>query len=500
MQSEAVAVQSEDVVVQAVRTTGIYCRPSCKARPKPENVMPFASAVAAEAAGFRSCMRCRPYRMEQSIAALGAPAEVVGAVALITEGFLDHHGVPELARRVGYSTRQLDRLFTEYVGATPSFVARSRRAHFARRLLDETDLSVSVIARASGFGSVRQMNRVVDEIFHLPPGELRARRRRSDVLTADGGLALRLPINGPFSQAMALDHVASRLTAGVESAEGSAYRRTTVTCGHPGVIEVFFRDSESPGEVRSGSGQDHLELHAHLPTFDSIIDDVARIRWMFGLHEDTTAAESHLMSDPLIGPTVRSQRGLRVIGGWDRFETAVRIVIGQQVSVVAATGIATRIAMQWGTPTPAPVLGLDRIFPTPDRLAELPPSGVGMPESRVETIRALSRAILAGDLDLHGTADPATVRTQLLAIHGIGPWSADMIEMRVLRNPDTFPAGDLGIRKAASALAGSHELLATEAVRDMAEAWRPHRSLAAQHLWRSLQSPVIDPRGAGVRD
>jgi AraC family transcriptional regulator of adaptative response / DNA-3-methyladenine glycosylase II len=389
---------------------------------------------------------------------------------------------------VGYSTRQLDRLFTDHIGATPSFVARSRRAHFARRLLDETDLPMDVVSRAAGFGSVRQMNRVVDEIFRLPPSALRAKRRRTDVLAADGGLALKLPVNGPFSQSKALDHVRSRLTSGVEGVEGNAYRRTTQTCGHPGAIEVFLRD-----------GQPDLELRAHLPTFDSIIDDVARIRWMFGLHEDTTAAEAHLMGDQMLGATVSRQRGLRVTGGWDRFETAVRIVVGQQVSVVAANKMAAGIAHRWGVPTPAPVLGLDRIFPTPDRLFDLPGSGVGMPESRVETIRALSRATMSGELDLYGTADADATRAQLLAIPGIGPWTADMIEMRVLRNPDTFPAGDLGIRKAVSALAGAEEVLAAAEVDRIAEEWRPHRSLAAQHLWLSLMHPTQE-RGDEARD
>jgi AraC family transcriptional regulator of adaptative response / DNA-3-methyladenine glycosylase II len=251
---------------------------------------------------------------------------------------------------------------------------------------------------------------------------------------------------------------------------------------------VFLRD-----------GQPDLELRAHLPTFDSIIDDVARIRWMFGLHEDTTAAEAHLMGDQMLGATVSRQRGLRVTGGWDRFETAVRIVVGQQVSVVAANKMAAGIAHRWGVPTPAPVLGLDRIFPTPDRLFDLPGSGVGMPESRVETIRALSRATMSGELDLYGTADADATRAQLLAIPGIGPWTADMIEMRVLRNPDTFPAGDLGIRKAVSALAGAEEVLAAAEVDRIAEEWRPHRSLAAQHLWLSLMHPTQE-RGDEARD
>ena len=276
----------DDMVVSAVATTGIYCRPECGARPDPANVSAYASPVAAEAAGYRPCLRCRPDRHLAAASAGGAPAAVAGALDLITHGFLDRFDEDALAHRVGYSTRQLRRLFERHVGATPAFVARSRRAHFARRLLDETDLTMPVIARAAGFGSVRQMTRVVESIFGFVPRELRAKRRGGDVMTVDGGLRLRLPFVEPLDRSAMVAHLACRVVRGVEALEGSCYRRTLVVCGNPGVVAADL-----------GGDDAHLELTAHLPAFDSIIDDVARIRAMFGLDDDIQAAEAHLMAD-----------------------------------------------------------------------------------------------------------------------------------------------------------------------------------------------------------
>ncbi len=463
------------MAVEAVSTTGIYCRPDCVATPNPENTSTYPSPVAAEAAGYRSCLRCRPYRTDPPLTGDGVPPAITAALALISEGYLDTRSEPALASRIGYSTRQMRRLFDHHVGATPDFVARSRRAHFARRLLDETDLNMTATAGAAGFGSVRQMNRVMDEIFRMPPRDLRAKRRKGDVLVADGGLRLNLSFSGEFNQKLALDHLRPRVTSRVESVDGDAYRRTTQTCGNPGVLEVVLAGHDG-----------RLEIRAHLPTFDSIIDDVARVRAMFGLNEDHESAEDHLMADSLLGPVIRRQRGLRVLGGWDRFETAVRVVVGQQISVSGATKVASRIAAQWGSPLPGEVLDLDRMFPDPDVLADLPAQGVGMPEARVETVRGISRAVIDGSLDLYGAADPSQARDQLLGIRGVGPWTADMIEMRALRNPDVFPAGDLGIRKAVSQLLGEESVLSESKVSLIAQRWRPHRALAGQHLWKSL--------------
>lgn len=461
--------------VSAVATTGIYCRPECGARPNPENVAAFSSPVAAEAAGYRSCLRCRPDRHLTVAPATGVPPAVASALGLISAGYLDRFDEQALADRVGYSTRQLRRLFELHVGATPAFVARSRRAHFARRLLDETDLPMPAVAGAAGFGSVRQMNRVVAGIFRFSPTALRDKRRERDVLVVDGGLRLRLPFVEPLDRRAALDHLEPRVTPGVEAVIGSTYRRTLEVCGNPGVIEVVLAGSEA-----------HMELTAHLPTFDSIIDDVARIRSMFGLDDDVAAAESRLGADPLLGPLVRRRPGLRVIGGWDRFEVAVRVIVGQQISVPGATTITARIVERHGRALPGSALGLDRLFPTPDALRALDPVGLGMPGRRVATIRALAEAVLDGSLDLG--ADPETVRRGLLGLPGIGPWTADVIMMRAVRDPDAFPSSDLGIRHAVRALLGRDEPPPAAEVEALADAWRPHRALAAQHLWSALRT------------
>ena len=460
--------------VSAVATTGVYCRPQCSARPDPKNVAAFASPVAAEAAGYRSCLRCRPDRHLPVSPPAGVPAAVATALALISDGFLDRFDESALADRVGYSTRQLRRLFDEHVGATPAFVGRSRRAHFARRLLDETDLPMPAVAGAAGFGSVRQMNRVVESIFRFTPGALRRKRRGGDVLVADGGLRLRLPFVTPFDRRAALDHLAPRVTPGVETVEGSRYRRTLEVCGNPGVVEVDL----------GGEGS-HLELVAHLPTFDSIIDDVARVRAMFGLDDDVIAAEAVLSADPVLAPIVDAQVGLRVIGGWDRFETAVRVIVGQQVSVAGATTITGRIVERHGRRLPGDVLGLAALFPTPASLLDLEPDGLGMPRSRVDTIRSLAAAVVEGVVDLSAPSEVA--RAQLLEVRGVGPWTADLIAMRATRDPDVLPADDLGIRQAVGRLLNRAEPPSADEVASLASAWSPHRSLAAQHLWASLR-------------
>ncbi len=473
------------MAVSAVSTTGIYCRPECSARPHRRNVSPYATPIAAEAAGYRPCLRCRPDRHLRSLEVTNAPAPVAGAVALISDGFLDRFGEDALADRVGYSTRQLRRLFEQHVGASPDFVARSRRAHFARRLLDETDLPMPSIAAASGFGSVRQMNRVVEQIFRFTPSALRAKRRPADVLAADGGLRLRLPFTTPLDRAAIIAHLRPRLTPGVEELEGRRYRRTLQVCGHPGVIEIDF-DHPAAGQI---------ELVAHLPTFDSIIDEVARARHMFGLDDDVRGAEAALRRDPLLGPLVRARPGLRVVGGWDRFETAVRVIIGQQVSVAGATTTTGRLVERHGAAIGGMALGLTRVFPDPARLARFADGRTdeGMPRRRAMTIGALATAVIDGSVDLHAP-DPSLLREQLLALPGVGPWTADVIAMRAARDPDAFPAGDLGIRHAVRALTKGDEIPSEAAVLELAEAWRPHRAFAAQHLWASLSADHDSPR------
>ncbi|HET6951136.1 MAG TPA: AlkA N-terminal domain-containing protein, partial [Acidimicrobiales bacterium] len=323
----------------AVVTTGIYCRPGCPARPLPGNVVRFSHPAAAEAAGFRACLRCRPYRTPAPVDGT-APELVCRAVRLVVAGALDGAGEDDLGARLGVSARHLRRLFAEHVGATPDQLARSRRAHFARRLLDDTDLTVTEVAFASGYGSARQLNRACREVFGETPAGLRARRRRHDRLAADGGLALRLPFRGALDWPAFLDYFAARAIPGVEHVAGGAYRRTIVVDGDPGVLEF------------TAGGPDHLVLRAHLPHWEGLIHLVERARRIFGLDADVDEATVALRPDPLVGPLVAARPGLRVPGAWDPFEVGVRAILGQQVTVAGASTLAARLVERHGTPVP----------------------------------------------------------------------------------------------------------------------------------------------------
>ncbi len=466
--------------ITAVVTTGIYCRAEgCPSSPNAENQRDYASPVAAEAAGFRPCLRCRPDRSPPA-PMNGTPGPVHSALLLINEGVLDESTESELGSRVGLSARQLRRLFLEHVGATPGLVARSRRAHFARRLLDESDLTITDIAYAAGFSSVRQMNRVMTDTFRFSPTELRSKRRERDRLTADGGLPLRAPYDSPFGFKAMLDFFGARALPGVESVNGSTYRRTITTHGHPGAIEVSD----------AGDGK-HLLVLAHLPTFNSLIDDVARVRRIFGLDHPPADCIPALRNDPHIGRLVEAKGGLRLAGAWDRFEMAVRIVVMQQISVRASRTILGRITRTFGKPVPGlGELGLTHVFPSAERLASASLTRIasmGMPTTRAATVKALATVYASEALSFEPSTSLDSLVERLSAVPGIGPWSAHCIALRAAGHADAFPADDLGLRKAAGAIADrSGKLLDSSELEELAEAWRPHRGLAAMHLWASL--------------
>jgi len=365
----------------AVLTTGIYCRPGCSARPRAENVRRFPLAAAAEAAGYRACLRCRPYRSPQAVAWTG-PELVCRGVQLILDGAPDRGTEAELGRRLGVSARHLRRLFTAELGVTPDGLARSARAHFARRLLDDTDLSVTEVAFAAGFGSLRQFNRVCREVFRASPRALRARRRASDRLVADGGLCLRLPFHGPLDWDAMVAHLAARAIPGVEHVSGNTYRRTIVIDGDPGVLEFF------PG------GDDHLVLRAHLPHWEELIHVVGRARRVASLDFDLDEPATQLADDPTIGPLLEARPGLRPPGTWDPFETGVRAIVGQQVTVVAANTIACRLVERLGNPVPGlRQLGLSHTFPSADTLATADLGGLGLTRAGTAAVRSFARAV-----------------------------------------------------------------------------------------------------------
>ncbi|HEY6379907.1 MAG TPA: AlkA N-terminal domain-containing protein [Candidatus Dormibacteraeota bacterium] len=457
--------------LSAVATTGIYCRPGCGARPRPQNVRAFEWAAAAEAEGYRACLRCRPYRSPQS-PGWTAPELVCRAVQLIAGGALDRGTEPALAARLAVSPRHLRRLFTVHLGVTPDGLARSRRAHFARRLLDDTDLTITEVALAAGFGSARQFNRACQDVFRMPPRELRTRRRASDRLVADGGLLLRLPFAGPLDWDALIAFFVARAVPGVELICGNTYRRTIVVEGDPGVLELF------PG------GADHLLLRAHLPHWTGLIHVVERARRIASLDVDMNEPTTQLAGDAVIGPLLSARPGIRVPGTWDPFETGVRAVIGQQVTVAGATTIAGRLVERHGDPVPGlHQLGLTRTFPSPQTLASADLSGLGMPEARALAIRSFARAVADGDVRLDRSIGLEELVSRITAIPGLGPWTAHYIALR-LGERDAFPAADLGLQRAL----GRQVAPSTTALTRFSERWRPWRAWAAAHLWMAASS------------
>ncbi|MEZ4503601.1 MAG: helix-turn-helix domain-containing protein [Dehalococcoidia bacterium] len=462
----------------AVVTTGIYCRPGCTATPNATNVRRYGVAAAAEAAGFRACLRCRPYRGRQRVN-WESPDLVCRAVQLILGGTLERRTEDAVASRLGVSARHLRRLFNQHVGVTPAQLARSGRTHFARRLLDDTDLSVTDIALAAGFGSTRQFNRAVREIFRATPGELRARRRKADRLVADGGLLLRLPYHGPLDWPHTLAYLSSRAIPGVESVADGVYRRTIVVDGDPGVIELF--EGEPERGVAAGS---HLLLRAHLPHWEGLIHLVERARRIPALDFPTTEANSALSDDPLIGPMIVARPGVRPPGAWDPFEVGVRIILGQQVSVAAASTMSGRLVRALGTPVGGLTeFGLTHAFPTAETLASADLSDLGLTRICVASVQTFARAVAAGQIPLDNSLTLEDLASAVVALPGLGAWTAQVLAFR-LGERDAFPSSDLGLRRAYERLNPD----GTPSLVKRSEAWRPWRAHAAAHLWAASQS------------
>lgn len=455
----------------AVVTTGIYCLPGCAGRPNPGNVRHFDLAAAAEAAGYRACMRCRPYRDTAPVP--GAASELVcRGIHLVVEGGLDDGRTEEvLAGRLGISARHLRRLFQDEVGVTPVHLARSSRAHFARRLLDDTELSVTDIAFAAGFGSLRQFNRTVGQIFRAAPKELRARRRNADRLVADGGLPLRLGFTGPIDWDAMLAYMAARAIKGVEHVGGGVYRRTIAIDGDPGAIEVALGSPE------------HLVLTAHLPHWNGLIHVVQQVRRLFNLDADLGSANEALRRDPILARSIRTHDGMRVPGVWDPFEVGVRAIVGQQVSVTGAGTIIGRLVERHGVAVPGlGQMGLTHLFPTAAVLAEADLDGIGLTGARTGAIHGFARAVADGTLLLDRSLSLEDLVAALVKLPGLGPWTANYLALR-MGEPDAFPAGDLGLRRGIEHLTGTR--VAPAAVSGIAERWRPWRAQAAIHLWLS---------------
>jgi AraC family transcriptional regulator of adaptative response / DNA-3-methyladenine glycosylase II len=453
---------------QGVITTGIYCRPGCPATPLRRNTLSFNHAAAAEAAGFRPCLRCRPDRVTEP-GWIAAPELVCRAMRCISDGALDGATEDDLATRLGVSARHLRRMFAEHVGATPSDVARSRRAHFARRLLDDTDLPMVQLAPAAGFNSVRQMNRVMHEVFRFTPTELRARRRLPDRLVVDGGLELRVPYRAPLAWHELLEFLSLRAIPGVESIDldGGIYRRTVELDGAPNVIEVWNVANEQA-----------LRLRAHLSSLEHLVHLVAAVRRLFDLDADPKPIDRSLARDPRLAPLVRARKGLRVPGAVDPFELGVRAILGQQVSVARATALSGRLVDALGEPVPGiGALGLTHLFPSAATIADADLTSLGVPGARVRALQAFAEALATDAIALDRAVGLDDVVGALCALPGIGPWTAHYIAMRACAERDAFPAADLAIRRE---LGDDPEAAA--------ERWRPWRAYGAMHIWTAHAS------------
>ncbi|MHB8487748.1 MAG: DNA-3-methyladenine glycosylase 2 family protein [Candidatus Dormibacteria bacterium] len=472
----------------AVITTGIYCRPGCAARPNPANVTHFDLAAAAEVAGYRPCMRCRPYRVADPQDRVASEVVCRGIRRVVGEGVCDSEA--EIAGRLGLSARHLRRLFQEQVGVTPAQLARSSRAHFARRLLDDTDLPITDIAFASGFGSVRQFNRTVSDIFRATPRELRARRRVADRLVADGGLPLRLSFAGALDWDAMLSYLSARAITGVEHISGGVYRRAIVVDGDPGAIEVRL------------AAPDHLVVTAHLPHWGGLMHVVHQVRRLFNLDFDIDAANETLGRDPVLGGQIASRLGLRVPGAWDAFEVGVRAIVGQQVTVAGAGTIIARLVARHGIAVAGlSQFGLTHLFPAAEVLAEADLSGTGLTGARIAAIHSFAEAVASRSLRLDRSRTLDDQVASMVAVPGCGPWTAHYVALR-MGEADAFPSTDLGLRRSLEALTGG--TVTPRKVGEMAQQWRPWRAHAAIHLWltpgpadlRPLTSRNEVPRGS----
>jgi AraC family transcriptional regulator of adaptative response / DNA-3-methyladenine glycosylase II len=449
----------------AVTSTGIYCRPVCPApSPKPQNIRYYPTAAAAEAEGFRPCLRCRPELAPGNDSWRHGDHVVARALKLIEHGELDNVSLEALAQRVGVGSRQLRRLFVDKLGAPPIHVHTTRRLLFAKQLLTETAMPITEVAMASGFG--------------MSPRDLRRHPR-----AAHGeALVLRMSYRPPYDFDAILAFLRGRALPGVEAVDEHSYARALGHAQAPG----WLRLSAWPG------GEPALQLELHCPQPQQMLPIVGRLRRMFDLDADPQAIGDGLRGDRLLKPLLRKRPGLRLPGGWDGFEIAVRAILGQQVSVAAARTLASRIVNRYGVPLDVPDHpDLDRLFPGPERLADADLTQIGLTRARADTVRGVARALLDGQVDFRGDQPLEEFVQRWVALPGIGEWTAHYMAMRALSHPDAFPAADLILRRVA---ADGGDALSTRALLERAQAWRPWRAYTVMHLWRAATDAAAQAR------
>ena len=457
-----------------VKTTGIYCRPICPANaPKSENITFYQTAAAAGEAGYRPCLRCRPECAPGTPAWEGTSTTVRRGLRLIADGALDDDSIETLADRLGVTSRHLRRLFGKHLGASPLAVAHTQRLHFAKRLIDQTAMPMAEVALASGFGSTRRFNDAFRESYGRTPRELRG--RVSSIQPA-AGLTVQLPYRSPFNFSELLRFFAARAIPGVEVVHDNRYLRSISIDGANGIIDL------------KDSGQSVL-LTVHGAGTHLLLPITQRIRSIFDLDASPDDISRVLSRDGFLKPLLKKRPGVRVPGVWDGFELTVRAILGQQVSVAAATTLAGRLAKRYGDKSDVVVPGLEEgkspslIFPRAEKLQRARLSDLGIIKSRSDTIRRVAKGVAEGRISFDPSQDVADFCRNLVAIKGIGEWTAQYVAMRALKDPDAFPSSDLGLLRAFDTPANGR--IKPAALKARAEAWRPWRAYAALLLWSS---------------
>ncbi len=469
-----------------VKTTGIYCRPVCPARtPRRENVNFYPSAAAAQDAGFRPCLRCRPETAPRVGVWKGTSNTVSRALAMIEMGALDESDVEALGERLGVGERQLRRLFQTHLGASPIAVAQTQRILLAKQLLHDTNLPMTEVALAAGFGSVRRFNEMFLDMYGKPPSKLRSARTAAKANAKDS-VTIRLPYRPPYDWPAMVSFLRDRAITGMEVVSGDAYSRTIDIAGAHGIVSV-----------RPAAGN-ALEATIRFPKLSALPTIIARLRRVFDLAADPLTIGAHLASDPALAPLVAARPGLRVPGAWDGFELAVRAVLGQQITVSAAIGLAGKLVAAHGERLSLAdeMPGLSHVFPKPERLAAIDVATLPMPRVRGRALASLAASVAADPQIFGARQSLEEAIARLCALPGIGEWTAQYIAMRELREPDAFPPSDIGLLRAMADGSGrrptARELLAR------AERWRPWRAYAAQHLWASYVAPT--PKAVRARE
>ena len=430
----------------AVTSTKIYCRPVCPApSPKPSNIIYFPSAAAAAEAGFRPCLRCRPETSPGTPAWLGTSTSVSRGLKLIAEGALDDHSVDDLAERLGLGSRHLRRMFLQHLGATPVAVAQTRRVHFAKKLIDETELPMTQVAMASGFGSIRRFNATFQKLYGRTPGDLRRSTARERNGNEAGVYTFRLGYRPPYNWTAIISFLGQRAIPGVETITPDEYRRSISLDGKAGFISV-----------RPVFAKNYMELRIEFPEPEALFRIVEKVRNIFDLRADPTDVDEHLRKDSRFKSIVQAHAGIRVPGCWDGFEIGVRAILGQQVSVKGATTMAGRLVAAFGKEN----------FPTAEALADADLTSIGLTKARAKSIRELASAVARGEVSFDASLGLDAFEEAMKKVPGIGPWTAQYIAMRI-GEPDAFPSGDLYLKKYGKE----------------SEAWRPWRAYAAMYIW-----------------